>query len=67
MTKQELLVNLNFCVDCLENPLYDSLEVGFRHSPLTKDEMIQRYKEECYITRNLIMRVIEMIEKDGIE
>lgn len=67
MTKQELLVNLNFCVDCLGNPLYDSLEVGFRHSPLTKDEMIQRYKEECYITRNLIMRVIEMIKEDGIE
>lgn len=67
MTKEELLVNLNFWVDCLENPLYDSLEVGFRHSPLTKDEMIQRYKEECYITRNSIMKVIEIIEKDGIE
>ena len=67
MTKQELLIYLNFWVDSLENPLYDSLEVGFRHSPLTKDEMIQRYKEECYITRNSIMRVIEMIEKDGIE
>jgi len=67
MTKQELLIYLNFWVDSLENPLYHSLEVGFRHSPLTKDEMIQRYKEECYITRNSIMRVIEMIEKDGIE
>ena len=67
MTKEELLIYLNFWVDSLENPLYDSLEVGFIHSPLTKDEMIQRYKEECYITRNSIMRVIEMIEKDGIE
>ena len=67
MTKQELLIYLNFWVDSLENPLYDSLEVGFRHSPLTKDEMIQRYKEECYITRNSIMRVIEMINEDGIE
>ena len=67
MTKQELLIYLNFWVDSLENPLYDSLEVGFRHSPLTKDEMIQRYKDECYITRNSIMKVIEMINEDGIE
>lgn len=60
MTKEELLIYLNFWVDSLENPLYDGLEVGFRHSPLTKDEMIQRYKDECYITRNSIMKVKEI-------
>jgi hypothetical protein len=66
MTKEELLVNLEFWADCLENPTYDSLEVGFRHSPLTKDEIIERYKQECYMIRHAILRVIEIIEKDGI-
>lgn len=67
MTKQELLVNLEFWADCLENPAYNPLEVGFRHTPLTKDEIIQRYKDECSMTRHAILRVIEMIKEDGIE
>lgn len=67
MTKEDLLVNLEFWASCLENPTYSSLEVGFRHSPLSKDEIIQRYKDECNMTRHAILRVMEMIEKDGIE
>jgi hypothetical protein len=67
MTKQELLINLEFWADCLENPTYNSLEVGFRHTPLTKDEIIQRYREECAMTRAAILRVIEIINEDGIE
>jgi len=41
--------------------------VGFRHTPLSKDEIIQRYREECNMTRAAILRVIEMINEDGIE
>lgn len=67
MKKEELLINLEFWAICLENPTYNSLEVGFRHSPLSKDEIIQRYKDECDATRLAILRVIEMIEQDGIE
>ncbi len=67
MTKEELLGNLEFWADCLENPAYSSLDVGFRHNPLTKDEIIQRYKDECDMTRHAILRVMEMIKKDGIE
>lgn len=67
MTQEELLVNLEYWADCLENPTYNSLEVGFRHTPLSKDEIIQRYKEECAMTRAAILRVIEMINEDGIE
>lgn len=66
MTKQELLLNLEYWADCLENPTYNSLEVGFRHSPLSKDEIIQRYKDECHMTRHAILRVIEIINEDGI-
>jgi len=67
MTKEDLLVNLEFWASSLENPTYNPLETGFRHTPLSKDEIIQRYKDECYMTRHAILRVIEMIEKDGIQ
>lgn len=67
MTKEDLLVNLEFWANCLENPTYNSLEVGFRHSPLSKDEIIQRYKDECNMTRHAILRVMEIINEEGIE
>jgi len=67
MTKEQLLINLEYWADCLENPTYNNLEVGFRHTPLSKDEIIQRYKDECRTTRIAILRVIEMINEDGIE
>jgi hypothetical protein len=67
MTQEELLINLEFWADCLENPTYNSLEAGFRHTPLTKDEIIQRYREECDMTRTAILRVIAMINEDGIK
>ena len=67
MTLTDLLVNLEYWASCLENPTYNSLEVGFRHSALTKDEIIQRYKDECHMTRHAILRVIEIINKEGIQ
>lgn len=67
MTKDELMINLEFWASCLENPTYNSLEVGFRHNPLSKDEIIQRYKDECNMTRHAILRVIEIINEEGIE
>ena len=67
MTKEDLLINLEFWASCLENPTYNSLEVGFRHTPLSKDEIIQRYKDECNMTRLAILRVMEIINEEGIE
>ena len=67
MTKEDLLINLEFWASCLENPTYNSLEVGFRHIPLSKDEIIQRYKDECNMTRHAILRVMEIINEEGIE
>lgn len=67
MKKNDLINNLEFWSDCLENPTYNSLEVGFRHSPLSKDEIIDRYKQECYATRHAILRVIEIIKEEGIQ
>jgi hypothetical protein len=67
VTKDEILLNLEFWASCLENPTYNSLEVGFRHTPLTKDEIIQRYKDECNMTRHAILRVMEIINEEGIQ
>ena len=67
MTKEDLLINLEFWASCLENPTYNSLEVGFRHSPLSPAEIIQRYKDECHMTRHAILRVIEVIKEEGIQ
>lgn len=67
MTKEDILINLEFWASCLENPTYNSLEVGFRHTPLTKDEIIQRYKDECNMTRHAILRVMEIINEEGIK
>ena len=67
MKQSDLVVNLECWAEYLENPTYNSLEVGFRHSPLSKDEIIQRYKDECHMTRHAILRVIEIIQNEGIE
>jgi hypothetical protein len=67
MKKNDLLVNLEFWASCLENPTYNSLEVGFRHSPLTKDEIINRYKQVCDMSRHAILQVMEIINEEGIE
>jgi len=66
MNKEHLLSNLQLWSDCLENPSYHSLEVGFRHNPVSKDEIINRYKQECDMTRENIERVITLIKRDGI-
>ena len=67
MRLSDLVVNLECWAKYLENPTYNSLEVGFRHSPLSKDEIIQRYKDECHMTRHAILKVIEIIQNEGIE
>ena len=67
MTKDEILLNLGFWASCLENPTHNSLEVGFRHTPLSKDETIDRYKQECHMTRHAILRVMEIINEEGID
>lgn len=66
MTKQELLVNLDFWASCLENPAYNPLETGFRHRPLSKNEIIRRYKDECNMTRHAILRVMEIVNEEGL-
>lgn len=67
MKLDTLIINLEYWAECLENPTYNPLETGFRHSPLTNVEIIQRYKDECHMTRHNILRVIEIIKEEGVE
>jgi hypothetical protein len=67
MTVDDLLVNLEYWADCLEDPTHNPLETGFRHSPLTKDEIIERYRQECYATRHAILSVMEIIKQEGLK
>ena len=67
MTRQTLITNLEYWVDCLENPAYNKLETGFRHTPLSKDEIIERYSEMLQFLKSDILAVLEEIKKEDSE
>jgi len=45
-------------------PLYNSLEVGFRHSPLTTKEQLERYADACHVINTYAVHMIQTI-RDG--
>jgi hypothetical protein len=63
MTKEELLINLECWIDILKEPLYNPLEVGFRHRPLTDKEKLERYRQECFWIQSAMIRVKEELER----
>jgi hypothetical protein len=67
MKISDIINSLEYLAENLENPTCNSLEVGFRHSPLTQKEIIERYQHACYCTRNDILKLIEIIKIEGIE
>lgn len=67
MTKEELLNNLECWIEFLEDPLYNPLEVGFRHRPLTDKEKLERYRQECVWIHATMLRVKEELEKSKYE
>lgn len=44
---KQLMIELENIIDLTNNPLYNSLEVGFRHSPLSLKEQVDRLKDVC--------------------
>ncbi len=44
---KQLVDDLENIVSLTDNPLYDGLEVGFRHSPLTLKEQVERLSNLC--------------------
>ena len=47
MTKESVITMIEHVLEGLKQPLYNSLEVGFRHTALRDDEKLARYKETC--------------------
>lgn len=48
--------------ECLERPLYNPLEAGFRHSPLTLRERAERFEQACTFAAQDIRNVISRLE-----
>lgn len=46
-----------------EHPLRNDLETGFRHSPLTDKEKLQRYEAACKYIAEDLKYVFEYIEE----
>lgn len=51
-TKQLIEFYLDESDEILSNPLYNQLEVGFRHSPLTIKEQNERLLDAIQMVRN---------------
>lgn len=47
MNVEKMEILLNIAIDIISRPLYNHLEVGFRHHPLTDKEKIERYQQSC--------------------
>ena len=50
--------------DLASRPLYDSLEVGFRHSPLTTQEKLDRYAYTCSLIYSLVSTIGLLLETE---
>lgn len=45
--RYQLMIELENIINLTDNPLSNPLEVGFRHSPLSPKEQIDRLKDVC--------------------
>lgn len=61
MNKDEILTYLEFIEEISRLPLYNSLEVGFRHSPLTNKEQLDRYADSCKIINEYAQHMIRLM------
>lgn len=67
MDKNEILLYLEMIEEISRLPLYNSLEVGFRHNPLTTKEQLDRYAHSCNIINGYVIHMINTIrDKDEI-
>jgi hypothetical protein len=62
MDLQKIKLTLEMMMSSAENPLYNPLETGFRHRPLSYPEQVRRYKmfsEEVYADCQAILKELE--------
>lgn len=63
---ERLIQHLEYTLDIIENPLYNSLEVGFRHNPLTKDEKLSRYEDACSQVKEQLFWILCQLKDDAL-
>lgn len=61
LSTEQLIANLEIIENISRAPLYNSLEVGFRHSPLTTNEQLERYAESCRVINEFVVDLIKII------
>lgn len=61
ISTDNIIPTLEFMLDMSKNPLYNSLEVGFRHSPLTLKEQNERYQDVIDYMVLVLPEIIEYI------
>lgn len=66
ITQDNIIPTLEMILDMAQNPLYNSLEVGFRHSPLSLPEKIQRYQDVMEYINQVMPEIIEYVN-DSIQ
>lgn len=59
MNRDEILAYLEMIEELSRLPLYNSLEVGFRHNPLTVAEKLERYELACTMINGYACHIME--------
>lgn len=54
-----MIVRLEMAYNMIERPTHSPLDVGFRHSPLSQKEIIQRLTETCLFVRADLSKLMD--------
>lgn len=63
-TNEMLMHYLEMIEEISRAPLYNSLEVGFRHSPLTTKEQLERYADACHVINTYVVHMMQSIRDE---
>lgn len=62
MNTNELRMHLEVIEEISRAPLYNSLEVGFRHNPLSTKEQLERYADACNVINMYAVNMMELLK-----
>jgi hypothetical protein len=60
---EKIKCTLEVVLESLRRPTYCHLEIGFRHTPLSQKEIIERYEETCILAARYIEELLKEINK----
>lgn len=59
----DIKVLLEYIIQGIEYPLYDPMEVGFRHSSLNDTEKLKRFSRACSFTHQDLLTLQKMLDE----